>query len=232
VESLRVFVIRHAETEWSRARRFAGSRDIPLTDLGRLQCEAVAQALAGEPLTAVYASPLERARASAEVVAKPHCLAVSVDEAFREMAFGTWEGLTRDEVATSAPEAYARWRRAPHQVTPPGGESLADVAERVTGGLRRIRAAHAGGRVALVSHAIVARLIVLDALGLGPDRLWSLDASPAGITEIEYQPTWVTVHRMNTLAHLRTPDARSKLLSSAGVPGVGGAWTPPPPPDA
>jgi hypothetical protein len=43
---------------------------------------------------------------------------------------------------------------------------------------------------------------VLAALGLGPDRLWSVDTSPAGITEIEYQDGWVTVHRMNTLAHL------------------------------
>ncbi len=59
------------------------------------------------------------------------------------------------------------------------------------------------GTVVLVSHAIVLRLIVLEALGLGPERLWSLDASPAGLTEIEYQPDWATVHRMNTLAHLR-----------------------------
>src|SRR6266481_6819386 len=56
--------------------------------------------------------------------------------------------------------------------------------------------------VVLVSHAIVTRLIVLAALGLGPDRLWSVDASPAGITEIEYLDAWATVHCMNTLAHL------------------------------
>jgi broad specificity phosphatase PhoE len=61
--------------------------------------------------------------------------------------------------------------------------------------------------VVLVSHAIVIRLIVLEALGLPPDRLWSLDASPGGITEIEYLPGWTTVHRMNTLAHLRGLDA-------------------------
>jgi broad specificity phosphatase PhoE len=54
----------------------------------------------------------------------------------------------------------------------------------------------------VVGHAIVARIIVLDALGLGLDRLWTLDAAPAGITEIEYEPGWATVHRMNTVAHL------------------------------
>ena len=54
----------------------------------------------------------------------------------------------------------------------------------------------------LVSHAIVARVMVLGALGLGLDRLWTVDAAPAGITEIEYEPGWATVHRMNTVAHL------------------------------
>ena len=61
---------------------------------------------------------------------------------------------------------------------------------------------HRGQTAILVSHAIVLRLIVLAALGLGPERLWSVDASPAGITEIEYQGDWATVHRMNTLTHL------------------------------
>jgi broad specificity phosphatase PhoE len=79
---------------------------------------------------------------------------------------------------------------------------LDEVAERVGAGLRELTAAHEGGTVVLVSHAIVTRLIVLAALGLGPERLRSVDASPAGITEIEYLDGWVTVHRMNTLAHL------------------------------
>jgi broad specificity phosphatase PhoE len=87
-------------------------------------------------------------------------------------------------------------------VLPPGGERLDAVAGRVTAALRAVLSAHEGETVALVTHAMVARLIVLHALGLGPDRLWSVDASPAGITEIEYQDGWVTVHRMNTLTHL------------------------------
>ena len=73
-------------------------------------------------------------------------------------------------------------------------------------GIEELRAAHDGQAVVLVTHAVVIRLIVLDALGLGPARLWSVDSSPAGITELEYRDDWVTVHRMNTLAHL-TPEA-------------------------
>ncbi|HXH83522.1 MAG TPA: histidine phosphatase family protein, partial [Candidatus Tectomicrobia bacterium] len=76
------------------------------------------------------------------------------------------------------------------------------VAGRVAAGLAGLLGRHPGETIALVSHAIVARLVVLAALGLGPDRLWSVDASAAGLSEIEYHDGWVTVHRMNTLAHL------------------------------
>jgi broad specificity phosphatase PhoE len=202
VGRLRLFVVRHGETEWVRERRFAGSRDIPLTEAGREQCAAVARALAGSAVAAVYASPLERARASAEVIAKPHGLPVRVVPAFSEMSFGSWEGLTRDEVQARYPEAWAQWRSAPHLVAPAGGETVPQVAARVTTGLAALQEAHGEQTLVLVCHGIVARVIVLGALGLGLERLWTLDAAPAGITEIEYEPGWATVHRMNTVAHL------------------------------
>jgi broad specificity phosphatase PhoE len=202
VSKLRLFVVRHGETAWSRERRFAGSRDVALEPEGLRQCEAVARVLAPQAVAAVYASPLERARASAEVIAKPHRLPVETDPAFGEMAFGEWEGLTREEVAARFPAAYEEWRHAPHLLRIAGGETLAQVAERARGAVRELAATHTGKTIVLVTHAIVTRLIVLDALGLGPERLWTVDATPAGITEIEYEPGWATVHRMNTLAHL------------------------------
>ena len=199
---MRLLAARHGATEWSQARRFAGSRDIPLVAEGRLQAEAAAQALAGTFATAVYTSPLERARTSADVIAKPHRLDPIIEPAFREMAFGVWEGLTREEVAARFPAEFRAWASTPDRLIPPQGESLGAVDARVRAALAALVEQHRGETVILVSHAIVLRLIVLAALGLGPERLWSVDASPAGITEIEYQDEWATVHRMNTLAHL------------------------------
>lgn len=201
--SVRLFLLRHGETDWARERRFAGWREVPLSERGRRQCEAAAQALAGTFPAAVYASPLERARTSAEAIAKPHRLEVRVEPAFREMGFGQWEGLTREEVAARFPAEHEGWRTAPDRFTAPGGEALAAVAERVRLGLDELKAVHGGETVILVTHAIVTRLIVLDALGLGLDRLWTVDAAPAGISEVEYRDDWVTVHRMNTVAHLQ-----------------------------
>src|SRR5205814_876381 len=161
VSKLRLFVVRHGETAWSRERRFAGSRDVALEPEGLRQCEAVARALASQVVAAVYASPLERARASAELIAKPHRLPVEIDPAFGEMAFGEWEGLTREEVAARFPAAYEEWRHAPHLVRIAGGETLSQVAERARGAVQALAASHTGETIVLVTHAIVTRLIVL-----------------------------------------------------------------------
>jgi len=207
LSATRLFAVRHGATEYSRDRRFTGSRDVPLTTDGRLQAEAVAQALAGNTVGAVYTSPLERARICADLIAKPHRLEPRVEPDLREMAFGTWEGLGRDALSPTDAEV---WRLTPHLVTPPGGEPLSAVAARVRATLDRLIAAHAGESAIVVTHAVVVRLIVLAALGLGAERLWSVDASPAGITEIEYVGEWATVHRMNTLAHLEAlPEGRT-----------------------
>ena len=221
MKPLRLFTIRHGETALARERRFAGARDVPLTPRGRRQGEAVARALAGTFVGAVYTSPLDRAQASAAPIAAAHQLTPRIEPAFREMAFGEWEGLTRAEVALRFPREMAVWMAAPHLVQPPGGERLGDVAARVVAGLAVLSEAHAGQTVVLVSHAIVSRLVVLAALGLGPERLWSVDASPAGITEIEYVEGWTTVHRMNTLIHLESMVGEPAEGSAVGS-GLGG----------
>jgi len=204
---MRLLAIRHGETAWSRERRFAGSRDIPLTADGRRQCTALVQALAGSPIAAIYASPLVRARESAEPLATAQRLPLVFEPDFREMCFGEWEGLTRDEVSLRFPDDYAMWSATPERFAHPGGETLTAVADRVARALDSLRARHDKETVVLVSHGIVIRLLVLAALGLGPERLWSIEASPAGISEIEYRDDWVTVHRVNTLAHLEPGEA-------------------------
>lgn len=199
---LRMFIVRHGETDWTRARRFTGWQDVPLSEAGRRQCEAAARALAAVPLGAVYASPLQRARASAERIAEPYGLEVRIAPAFREIGLGQWEGLAHDEVPVRFPALWAVWRTAPERFVAPGGEPVATVALRVAAGIAALRASHHGDTIALVAHGVVIRLVVLHALGLGLEQLWSVDASPAGITEVEYRDEGATVHVTNGRAHL------------------------------
>lgn len=199
---LRLLLLRHGETAWNRERRYQGWTDTPLSAEGFAQAEAAARELKEHAFAAVYASPLRRARDTAAAIAAPHGLEVETDPAFRELGFGEWEGLTLDEARGRDTALYEGWARAPHLVSPPGGESLQEARERVLAGFERLRAGHPDEIVCLVAHGIPVRILILEALGLGLDRIWSLHSAPTGISELEFRDDWTALHRMNTLVHL------------------------------
>ena len=200
--SLRLLLLRHGETAWNRERRYQGWTDSPLSAEGLVQAEAAARELKEHAFAAVYASPLQRARDTAVAIAAPHGLAVETDPAFIELGFGQWEGLTLDEARAGFPALYDGWAKTPHLVSPPGGESLVQARERVLAGLERLRAGHPDAIVCLVAHGIPVRMLILEALGLGLERIWSLHSAPTGISELEFRDDWTALHRMNTLVHL------------------------------
>jgi alpha-ribazole phosphatase len=202
--SLRLLLLRHGETAWNRERRYQGWKDTPLSAAGLQQAEAVARELKEHPFAAVYSSPLQRARETAAPIASAHGLEVLTDPAFKELAFGEWEGLTLDEARTRDAKLYEGWAKTPHLVSPPGAETLAQARERVLAGLERLRAGHRDEVVCLVAHGIPVRILILEALGLGLDRIWTLHSAPTGISELEFRDDWTAVHRMNTLVHLDT----------------------------
>jgi len=200
--ALRLLLLRHAETDWNRERRYQGWTDTGLSDVGRAQAVAVGRFLAHHPLAAVWSSPLRRALDTAVAIAARQDLAVQVDPAFRELSFGEWEGLTVDQVMSRFPDQYKLWQDAPHLVARPGGETLKEARERVLDGLAALRTAHDGQTVCVVAHGVTVRILILEALGLGLERLWSLHASPTGLSELEFRDDWTALHRMNTLVHL------------------------------
>ena len=200
--SLRLLLLRHGETAWNRERRYQGWTDTPLSAIGLTQAEAAARELKEHAIAAVYSSPLQRARDTAAAIAAPHGLEVETDPAFKELGFGEWEGLTLDEARARDRALYERWATTPHLASPPGGETLAEARERVLAGLARLRAGHRDDVVCLVAHGIPVRILILEVLGLGLDRIWSLHSAPTGISELEFRDDWTALHRMNTLVHL------------------------------
>lgn len=175
-QATRLILIRHGETAWNRATRIQGHTDIPLSPLGLAQAERLAEALADEPLAAIYSSDLSRARQTAEALARVQDLPVRLDAGLRERAFGRFEGLSWDEIAQGYPEESARWRRREPDFPVGGGESLTVFSVRCLTAARRAAAAHPGESIAVVAHGGVLDCLYRAAtrVALEAPRSWQL----------------------------------------------------------
>ena len=160
-----VYLARHGESDWNAANRFQGHSDRPLTERGRRQAEALAEAAAAtEALDAVYSSPLRRAFDTAAVVGARLGLEPVPVADLREVDVGGWAGLSRDEVQARFPDGFARWLDGGEGWT--DGESYGEMSDRVLSALLRIAAAHPGDRILVVSHGGPIRAIQAAAAGM------------------------------------------------------------------
>jgi probable phosphoglycerate mutase len=159
-----LLLARHGESDWNRDKRWQGFADRPLTERGRRQAEELADRLGETELEAIYSSDLERARATAEVVARRKGVEVRTMRDLREVDVGSWSGLTRAEAEARFPEAYARWLRGEEGWE--DGETYEQLAARVVAAIRRIAEAHDGQRALVVAHGGTIRAIHAAALGV------------------------------------------------------------------
>ena len=203
-----VFVLlRHGETPLTPEKRFSGSggSDPSLSPTGREQAERAAAALAARgTVQAVVSSPLRRCRETADVVATRLGLPVEVEDGLRETDFGAWEGLTFAEVHARYPEDLAAWHRTPTVAPTGGGESFAEVAERVAAARDKLLAAHAGRTVLLVTHVTPVKTLVRLALGAPAESVFHMELSAASLSAVAYYSDGnASVRLLNDTAHLR-----------------------------
>ena len=173
-----LLLARHGETDWNRELRIQGSSDIGLNELGRRQAQFLAQELTDVELDAIYSSDLSRARATAAAVAATHGLEVNLDPRLRERSFGSWEGLTREDISTFP--AGSR-----HD-----GESDDEVRVRVLAAVEEIAANHRGQQVLVVSHGGALNSLWHHALGVRIERwancaVYKLAVRDDGFVEID-----------------------------------------------
>jgi probable phosphoglycerate mutase len=173
-----LLLARHGETDWNRELRIQGSSDIELNELGRQQAQFLAQELTDVDLDAIYSSDLSRARATAAAVAATHGLDVTLDPRLRERSFGSWEGLTREDVLSFPPGSH-------HD-----GESDEEVRGRVLAAVEEIAARHPGEQVLIVSHGGALNTLWHHALGVRVERwancaVYKLAVRDDGFVEID-----------------------------------------------
>ncbi|OBB95304.1 bifunctional RNase H/acid phosphatase [Mycobacterium sp. 852002-40037_SCH5390672] len=199
----RLLLLRHGQTELSVQRRYSGRGNPALTEMGRRQADAAARYLAQRGgISAVFASPLQRAYDTAAAAAKALGLDVTVDDDLIETDFGAWEGLTFAEAAERDPELHGRWLRDTG-TAPPGGESFDAVAGRVSRVRDRIVAAQQGTTVLLVSHVTPIKMLLREALDAGPGILYRLHLDLASLSIAEfYSDGASSVRLVNQTAYL------------------------------
>ena len=175
---LRLFFLRHGQTENFAAPPFNGWRDAPLTDFGRRQLDQAAEALASVPFKAVYASDLSRAVYGGLRLAEKQGLELICDPRWREMSFGRWEGLTYAQIAAEDSEFIRRIFASDgsgEDLSFPDGESSSSFRQRIEEVLADLMAAHPqGGRVALVAHGGVCKMLWALILNIPSRTAWAV----------------------------------------------------------
>jgi alpha-ribazole phosphatase len=180
----RLVLIRHCEPDGSMRGRSYGALDVSLSRAGHEQARAVAGALQGIRLDAVFSSPLRRALETAAPFARARGLEPVVHEGLRELSFGAIEGLSYDEIARERPELFESWMNDPTGTRFPDGESFGDLRERALAAAQAIRAEHESA--AIVAHGGITRAILAAALTMPDEAIFRLDQPFGAISVVDW----------------------------------------------
>lgn len=204
--------MRHGETAWNRNKIYRGTHDIPLNETGKEQARLAAQSLEGVRIDAAYTSPLSRARETAEIVARPHGISPVVHDGFIDMDYGEWTGKEESEAARRWPDEHAVWTTKPQAARPPGGKTLQEVFDTSFAAMDDLAARHDTQTIAIFSHRVVNKVLLIGALCLGLERFPFILQGNCCINDIERIPNGYLIHSMNDVSHIK--NAGAELLQA------------------
>jgi broad specificity phosphatase PhoE len=198
-----IILARHGETDWNKGEVFRGRADVDLNERGLQQAELLGRYLGAEKIDLIYASPLKRAAQTAAAIARFQKVEVNTVENLIDFDYGEWQGLPSAEVQEKYPELYRDWLETPEQVRIPGGESLAGLRNRVMPFVEDAVTRCREGKIALVSHRVVLKVLVCALLGLENDHFWNIRLDTAAITRFVYNGGRVILTEHNNTSYLK-----------------------------
>ena len=209
----KIYVIRHCEAEGNRERRFQGSFDADVSDLGKIQLDYLALRFRNETIDAIFSSSRKRAIATAEAVNRYHHLPINIDDDIIEIKAGEWEGKSFSDFPVLFPQQMYFWDHDPQNFIAPNGESMLSVYERMKNFFERIANLYQDKTVVFVSHGCAIRNLLCYVEGTGiaglKDQIWCANTA---INEIEIDNQFnIKLVKKNDTSHL--PEA-VKALSS------------------
>ncbi len=177
-----IWLVRHGQTDWNVARRYQGQSDIPLNAVGIEQARQLAKKLINEKFDAIYCSDLIRAQKTAQIVAEVLHMPIQNDQRLREICKGIWEGLSFDEIQIQFAEDFLQGNLDPVYSRTPGGESVAEVAQRAAEAVSEYAARYPAGRLLIISHGLAISTLNCQANNIPLNRVY--DHIPENATPI------------------------------------------------
>ena len=197
---MRLILARHGETEYNREWRYQGRTDLGLNRVGRRQAERLRQRLSREPIDTVYTSNLERAADTAGIIARGRGLRVVTFENLAELDFGKFEGLTYAEIV----ERYPDWKPGDYNFAAYGGESLEQLAKRISAFEKKLRSDnHADADILIIAHAGSLRVLLCLLLGIDIKNWRRFRLTPASLTVVEDFGQESVLTLLNDVSHLK-----------------------------
>jgi alpha-ribazole phosphatase len=199
---VKILLVRHGFVG-VKEERFLGRTDLPLSEEGKKQAERLRDRLAAEKIDAVYASPLRRAHATAEIIAAGHGLDVTSRDDLCECNFGQVEGLTFDEIQVKYP-ALAGELGVRKTGAFPGGETLEQLNDRIIAFLKTLEKHQPEETVLVVAHGGPVRLLICNLLGLGLEHWVQFRVDHASLSIVETYPGMNVLDLFNDVSHLKS----------------------------
>ena len=199
-----ILLVRHGHVPGIAPERFRGRTDIELTERGVAEARKTADWIVRfwRP-TIVYTSPLKRCMDTGGAIAEKSKVSVEILPSLNDIDYGEWLWRTHDAIAEECPELYQRWRKTPHLMRIPRGESLQELVARAADALRFAIEKHPTETIVMVGHDSVNRALLLQLLDQPLSAYWKLSQDPCAINAISMSPDRVVSVRMNETEHLR-----------------------------
>lgn len=200
---MKIYLIRHGQTDWNIQGKIQGSHDIPLNETGYRQAQMLAKGMSSRTVKRIFASPLIRAAETAKALGKEKKVDVCFMPKLVEVEFGKWEGLTWAEIKKEYPKEYEQWSLNSAEATPPGGETQNEIIKRCTEALKEIISLTGGEEdTAIVSHGATLAHLFSYMMRNSPE-IESMIVENASITTINYNPLTedFTLLELNDTSH-------------------------------
>lgn len=200
----RIYFIRHGQTTWNHESKYQGHSDISLSELGVAQAQKLSSYFKSRklPLDLIFSSDLSRAYQTAQELAKAYDLEVKLNDSFREMNFGVWEGLTFKEIQKQYSDLAHKWIIEPEALEIPNGESFFKVKLRAEKALLEIITSYKDKNIAVVSHGGTLRTIFCSLLDIPLTKMWQFKLDNTALSIFEFIKGKPILTLYNSTAHL------------------------------